>query len=389
MSPKSVFQFLLLLSAIPLFVVAQVRPAVSSAVATSIPTADRLRQPAWWPTKMDAPRADYAGTTACARCHSAIAVSYRDMAMSHASEPATDSTVLRHQPDLHFQLGPYRYTLSSAAGKTVYAVTDGKQSLSFDLQWAMGAGSLGQTYVIQDADKFYESELSFYSATGGLDITTGHSRDVPGTLEAAAGRRMLGPAATRCFACHTTASSDANKFDPARATNGVTCEACHGPGYSHVAAERAGMQEANGLAFNPGTLDRASSVDFCGACHRTTADVIENGWVDIGVMNARFQPYRLQKSACWERGDARLTCTSCHDPHKPLQHDAASYDASCLRCHVVSGETSTADRPGKGCKVDRKNCVTCHMPKYELPGAHSEFSDHYIRVVKAGEPYPN
>ena len=29
------------------------------------------------------------------------------------------------------------------------------------------------------------------------------------------------------------------------------------------------------------------------------------------------------------------------------------------------------------------------MPKYELPGAHSKFSDHYIRIVKSGEPYPN
>jgi hypothetical protein len=338
---------------------------------------------------MDAPRTDYSGTAACARCHKAIAESYKNMAMSRASELATDSSMLRQHADLHFQLGPYRYTLSSATGKTVYTVTDGKESLSYDLRWAIGAGNLGQTYVLQQGDNFYESQLSFYSATAALDITTGHSRDLPGTLEAAAGRRMYGPATTRCFACHTTASSDANKFDPAGATDGVTCEACHGPGSSHVAAERAGMQEASGWAFNPGTLDRASSVDFCGACHRTTADVIENGWVDIGVMNARFQPYRLQKSACWERGDARLTCTLCHDPHKPLAHEAASYDLSCLRCHAALGETPTADRPEKACKVDRKNCVTCHMPKYELPGAHSEFSDHYIRVVKAGESYPN
>jgi hypothetical protein len=24
----------------------------------------------------------------------------------------------------------------------------------------------------------------------------------------------------------------------------------------------------------------------------------------------------------------------------------------------------------------------------ELPGGHAQFTDHYIRVVKAGEPYP-
>jgi hypothetical protein len=29
------------------------------------------------------------------------------------------------------------------------------------------------------------------------------------------------------------------------------------------------------------------------------------------------------------------------------------------------------------------------MPKYELPGAHFKFTDHRIRIVKAGEPYPD
>jgi hypothetical protein len=29
------------------------------------------------------------------------------------------------------------------------------------------------------------------------------------------------------------------------------------------------------------------------------------------------------------------------------------------------------------------------MPKMELPGSHALFTDHQIRIVKAGEPYPN
>jgi hypothetical protein len=32
--------------------------------------------------------------------------------------------------------------------------------------------------------------------------------------------------------------------------------------------------------------------------------------------------------------------------------------------------------------------VTCHMPKYELEGAHNRFTDHQIRIVRTGEPYP-
>ena len=41
------------------------------------------------------------------------------------------------------------------------------------------------------------------------------------------------------------------------------------------------------------------------------------------------------------------------------------------------------------CRVATKDCVTCHMPRLELPGAHKKFTDHKIRVVKANEPYPD
>ncbi len=361
----------------------------SDAIATSIPTADRLRQPGWWPTKTDAPRSDYAGTSACTKCHRSIVESYQDMAMSRASEPAASAAPLRQHPDLGFQLGPYKYSLLTTADKAAYTVSDGKQTISHDLEWAFGVGHLGQTYVYQDGDKFYESHLSFYSGIEGLDITTGHARDIPENLEAAAGRRMYAAETALCFGCHTTESFDAGKFDPAGLSNGVTCEACHGPAANHVAAERAGMAEAGGAILNSGKLDRRNAVDFCGACHRTTGDVIEEGWVDIGVMNARFQPYRMQKSRCWESGDARLTCTACHDPHKPLVHQASAYDAACLRCHVPMGAQANSDHPGNGCMVSQNNCVTCHMPRYELPGAHSSFTDHYIRIVKKGEAYPN
>jgi hypothetical protein len=39
--------------------------------------------------------------------------------------------------------------------------------------------------------------------------------------------------------------------------------------------------------------------------------------------------------------------------------------------------------------VGKKDYVTCHMPKLDLPGAHNKFTDHLIRVVKANEQYPD
>ena len=37
----------------------------------------------------------------------------------------------------------------------------------------------------------------------------------------------------------------------------------------------------------------------------------------------------------------------------------------------------------RACPVARESCVTCHMPKYEAPGMHHEFTDHRIRIVAA------
>ena len=54
---------------------------------------------------------------------------------------------------------------------------------------------------------------------------------------------------------------------------------------------------------------------ICGACHRTSADAVLPGLSKMGIINVRLQPYRLEKSRCWGKGNARLTCVGCHDPH--------------------------------------------------------------------------
>jgi hypothetical protein len=78
--------------------------------------------------------------------------------------------------------------------------------------------------------------------------------------------------------------------------------------------------EAKGATeiLDPARLDPVDSVDFCGACHHTWQDVVTNGFVNTGQFNVRLAPYRLENSRCWGKGDARLTCIACHDPHKPL-----------------------------------------------------------------------
>ena len=105
-----------------------------------------------------------------------------------------------------------------------------------------------------------------------------------------------------------------------------------------------------------------------------------------GVVNVRFQPYRLANSKCYDATDSRIRCSACHDPHGPLETNIASYDAKCAACHPIGAATAGHT---KTCSVAKENCITCHMPKLELPGAHARFTDHQIRIVRASEPYPN
>jgi hypothetical protein len=255
------------------------------------------------------------------------------------------------------------------------------------LALAVGGGSrVGQTYLFEKNGTYFESRLSYFSAIQGLDLTPGHTNATPQSLEQASGRPLSGAETHRCFGCHTTASTTNYTFDPQHLIPGVTCESCHGPGAKHVAAMRAGAEGGEELIFNPRRLTPSDSVDFCGACHRTWWDVTSNK--DIGIFNLRFAPYRLEKSRCWGKGDPRITCVACHDPHKPLVEDSAYYDQRCLACHSTATSTSTAEHPGKVCPVSGKDCVICHMPKYDIPGMHYKFTDHWIRVAQSGAPYP-
>jgi hypothetical protein len=370
-----------------LFLPAQGQNGESASI--SLPTDLRVRQPGWWPSKGDLASSEYVGTKECTSCHFAIANIYRETAMAQAAVLAANSSVLRAHEVLSFQQGPYNYQLSTENGGSILSATDRISSVSGELLWGVGIGHMGQTYIYKRNGDFYESRLSFFSQIQGLDITPGHSRSVPGTLVEALGLQQPQSEIERCLGCHTTQSKVENRFDAEHAVPGVTCEACHGPGKSHVTAVKAGKADARELIFNPRRLNPVDAVDFCGACHRTWQDVVGRGLIGVGVFNVRFAPYRLENSRCWKQQDTRIVCTSCHDPHKPLVQESGDYDARCLSCHILRGQKKEAGKIATACPVNKKDCVSCHMPKYKPPSLHSSFTDHWIRIVRPGKPYPN
>jgi len=354
-------------------------------IAEQLATEDRLRKPTWWPTKGSFRRGDFVGDAACARCHAEIVAIQKTSAMRRTAMRAEDSELLAKYP-LNYKLGEYSYHASSDGRTASYSVADGTSSFSATLKWAFGI-RMGQSYLLEKNGGIYMAPLTYYPAVGVWDFTVDQPHSAPESLDKGIGRHLLDNEVRGCFNCHNTAATTNDHFDPEHSIPGVTCEACHGPAAYHVAAAGMGFAEGSTMILNPSHMSPVDSVDFCGSCHRTWWDITLAG--GTGIKSLRFPPYRLENSRCWGKGDARLTCTACHDPHRPLDHEDASYDKRCLSCHVNSvGAKPTANRPGVACPTAQKDCVSCHMPKYQVTDIPVKFTDHQIRIVRPNEPIP-
>jgi hypothetical protein len=362
-------------------------------LADEMSTSERLAKHQWWPTKAASANDKYVGSKSCAECHAEIARTQPLSEMARTLTPVERSEALNYL-NKPIQVDGFNYEFVREPNGLAFHLQVGKNAATEPLTWAFGSGAISQVYFSVDGDSFHESHFSYFASIEGFDITpaqpnlrtatrTDHADK--GEFEKAMGRSVSAQEGRRCFSCH--AANVPEEVPPLTGIEqGVTCEACHGPGGNHAAASRAQLPQAGALIMNPRHLKPVDQVDFCGACHTTSIDVQLSA--TMGLPSVRFPAYRLQNSACW-RNDARIQCTACHDVHKPMLRGTASYDARCLACHEAS-PNAPPDRahPGKGCPVGTKDCAGCHMPKYEFPDVHHKFTDHDIRVVRAGDPIP-
>lgn len=302
--------------------------------------------------------------------------------MANALDTPPLHAVLNAHPNLTWQGGGYLYSITSANGNNTYTVSGGAETLSLPIRWAFGAHS--QTWVLEYQNKLYESRVSFYQGIDSLDLTMGDQRlHPPQNIVEAMGRELPTHEATRCFTCHATNAVSHDQIQLDLLTPGVKCEHCHGNTAEHFEAIKHGK-----LTSVPPRLKQLTSeeiAEFCGQCHRSFADVVRDRL--FGPMNVRFQPYRLAHSKCFDGSDSRISCIACHDPHQQLVKAGVAYQEKCLACHGAS----VVNRPpaAKGCSTGATSgCIGCHMPKTQLPGGNQVFTDHYIRIFRAGEKYP-
>lgn len=375
----------------------------SASISMQMSTQERLESESWWPTMSNLPLDAFVGSAACVHCHQDEASS-RPTSMQRAAKPAADETFLKGKPPQVYTTKPFTYTLDTIPAGLEYTVSDGPHKLSRKLDWIIGDGVLARTFLYQMDGHWYQSLASFYTEPAALDITTGLNRGASQELASALGTPLSTDDTIKCFGCHTVHATTSQGFNPLHAEAGLGCEACHGPGRSHASQMSTAAKSppsaghisaATSTIFNPAKLSPTDSNDFCGACHRSFADATLSTAQVHATSTAvvRFQPYRIEESRCWrDTQDARLTCLGCHNPHEPLNRDAAFYNKRCLQCHAAAPSATAAAPPlahaASVCPKATSQCISCHMPKVHIASMHADFTDHYIRIAHPGEAVP-
>ena len=297
----------------------------------------------------------------CGTCHAAEAKLHAKTRMAHAMEPALISAFGQNVPDqsLHESKEGYSFVYRRVANGVSVTAVKGDDHTDGLIEWVLGAGAQGQTPLVRTADGTFESRVSYFPALHQFGITVGQDAGASRSAKEALGHKQNARDLQACLACHATAiTRDLQPVVP-----GIQCQRCHPGADDHAPG-------GGKLPLNPGKLDASAQVKFCGECHRMKAPVD-----DAQLENIRFQPLRLIKSRCFASG--QLACTTCHPAHQDARrNDPEFYNQKCHTCH--DGRTFHADQRQTG------DCIGCHMPYVQLHPA-LKFTDHFIRVVKAGD----
>ncbi len=340
---------------------------------------------------------------ACAGCHRAIYEQYEGTPMARASGPASQGMM-----EGGFTHGPsgvtYRIFRRNGAGWLSYARSaaqpGGYLNGELELQYFVGSNTRGRTYLYQRDGYWFETPVNWYAKKRVWDMAPNYlsAHETPLTL----------PVDANCLHCHATGVATAlpgarNHFAGAPfSRGGVTCAACHGDATEHL------RTEGQAAVLNPAKLDPVKRDSVCLQCHlegetavyrqghslaayRPGDDLFESVSYFIhrnppsgktgGGQRATSQYEALLESKCKRVSGDRLTCTTCHDPHRSQSAESpaervAFYRGKCLECHNGAA-FATEHHP------EQPDCANCHMPRGDSGDiAHEQVTDHRIQIVR-------
>ena len=363
---------------------------------------------------------EYVGSNVCAACHADISNDYGKTAMGRSMSLASDPeqlarvthtvTIRDEKLNRFFQV----FRQGSTLYQSEYELTaDGSEVFrnTQEVAYAMGSGANGISHIVRRGNYLFEAPLSYYSKSQSWELSPGYELGDYGFSRAI-------PA--MCVACHSgqaqpVADRDGLYRDPPFKELAIGCENCHGPGQIHVEERAKGTPVSGNVdrtIVNPAKLPSWLADNICMNCHqagdsrvlqpgKTLFDFrpgtpLEDTLAILAMPPRRGAPpsdpllqhyWSMILSQCYRSSAGRMSCITCHDPHRQPTSTAASYyRARCLTCHTeASCRVPLRARPAKSPSDD---CVGCHMPKQSLARiSHSALTDHRI-IARSGEPYP-
>ncbi len=376
------------------------------------------------------PAATYVGRAQCALCHPREDHLWRGSHHDLAMQEATVETVLGDFDDAVFEHLGTRSRFFRRDGRFMVR-TDGPDGRLHDypIRYTFGVTPLQQYLIEFPGGRLQALDIAWDSrpeAQGGQrwfhlhpDQPVPHDDPVHWT----------GPQLnwnSRCADCHST---DVKKgYDPQTdsyrtrwAELDVSCEACHGPGSTHLAwaAARARGEDPDqgdmGLAVR---LDERSGtrweadpktgrpkrsrprstgreVQVCARCHSRRSQLNDTHGPGQPLMDG-YRPELLDAGLYYPDGQiegevyvwgsfvqsrmyhAGVSCSDCHDPHSGQLRQPG--DQVCTQCHPAR-RYATPDHHFHSAGSPGASCVGCHMPATTYMQVDPRH-DHSLRVPR-------
>lgn len=376
--------------------------------------------PAPAPPARSRAREEFVGSAACTPCHKAQSDAYFGSHHQKALAPPNPET-RSHLDRTRFSSrlgGTTKFSLQSGAPVVDTPVPGGKTA-TLPIAYVSGVWPLEQYVVATERGKLQTLGVAWDSRApeaGGAQWFHAYG---PGGVAPDDTLFFTAPAQNWnhvCADCHSTLverryEPAEDSFDTRWAELSVGCEACHGPGRTHIRAARAGKRDDAIAALavrlkasepwlpsvtgspTPRAQDGVE-VEVCAPCHSRRTPIKEgflagdpflDSFAPDLLRSARYHADGQVEGEVYEWGSflqsrmyqAGVKCSDCHDPHSGKTY--AQGNALCVRCHEPRRFDVEAHSHHAGAAAPR--CIDCHMPPATFMQV-DERRDHSIRIPR-------